>query len=84
MQPLQTAFLAAGAIVSANVYFVLVFVVALAASNHLAVYDDLAAVGVTYLSFAAQIMFPTRMLLGGLLVVGSIALGAAAGILLLV
>lgn len=72
-------FIIIGAYVNSALYFTLVFVAALWAHNVRAEYVDIAAVGVTYLSFLAQAM--GRM--GKTAVAVSIVLGAAAGALLL-
>lgn len=82
MNPVTMALLALGALANATLYFVLVFLAAIHTGHLHAMYFDIVAVGITYLSFTAQLL--NRMLLGVFLVVASILAGAFAGILLLV
>jgi hypothetical protein len=82
MNPVTAALLGLGAIVNASIYFVLVFVTAVNTRHTPAMYVDIVAVGVTYLSFTIQLL--NRMVLGEFLVLLSIFFGAVAGLLLLV
>lgn len=70
-----------GALINSALYLVLVFVAGLAAHNHAVVNVDIAAIGVTYLSYTAQItgIMPQ---VSNALVFLSIGLGVIAGILL--
>jgi len=83
VNPIAMAILAAGAIVNASLYFVLVFLAALHANNMPALYFDMTAVGITYLSFIAQLAQLDRMYTV-LLVLMSVLTGGFAGVLLLV
>lgn len=79
--------LATGLLINSAIYFVLVFVAALLLNRHLAMVVVLIAVGVTYLSYYAQlanILLQHRLVLwlSGLLVLASIVLGALAGLML--
>ncbi len=70
-------------LVSSTLYFVLVFVAALAAHNMPALYTDITAVGVTYLFHTIQAHILPNMLTLSMFAL-TIILGAAAGLLLLV
>lgn len=71
-----------GAMANSALYFGAVFVAGLVAHNLKAEYLDIAAIGVTYLSYMLQAFATTRLCQA---VVGlSVAMGAAAGVALLV
>lgn len=83
MNPVLAAILAIGAIVNASLYFIFVFITATQTHNLPALYGVIIATGVTYLSYAAQLMFSVSSI-GRLLVFASVGLGIIAGALLLV
>lgn len=68
-----------GALVNSALYFVAVLAAAIYLHKSGAIYVDVAAIGVTYLSYVAQALGK----FGGPVVALSILVGAAAGILLL-
>lgn len=82
MNPITIALLAFGAVANASIYFVLVFLAAASTGHPHAMYADIIAVGITYLSFTVQLL--NRVVLGTFLVVASVLAGTFAGVLLLV
>ena len=82
MNPATAALLALGAIANASIYFVFILIVSIDTNHPHAMYADIFAVGVTYLSFTVQLL--NRVVLGTFLVVASVLAGAFAGILLMV
>lgn len=68
-----------GALVNSALYFVAVLAAAIYLHKSNAIYVDVAAVGVAYLSYLAQ----TSGKFGGIVVAISVLIGALAGILLL-
>lgn len=79
MNPVLTA----GLLVNSALYFSVVFVAALVGHHQVAMYADIAAIGITYLSYYAQLAFPEQRSIAFMAVFTSVALGAFAGVSLL-
>ncbi len=83
------ALLAIGLFVNSALYFAFVFVASVVLNRHLAMFTVIAATGVTYFSYYAQIAnlvarSSVGYTLAGVLVLMSIVLGALAGLFLVV